>query len=79
MINLDLAPTRGNSDAEGDFDAFISLYGEFAGHFAALEEDYREDFVSRMNNVCDDYDFGEALRDESSDSISDLASSLSFN
>ena len=78
-IKLDDAPSRGTSDAEGDFDAFVSLYGEFADHFAGLEDDYREDFVSRMNRVCEDYDFGEALRDQSSDSIQDLSSSLSFS
>ena len=76
-INLALAPSRGTKDAEGDFDAFISLYGEFAQHFAGLDDDYREDFVQRMNAVLEDFDIGDALRDECADTISDMSGNFS--
>ena len=67
---------RGTDDTEGQFAGFIDLFGDFAAGFSQQDEDYRADFISRANELCDDYDLGDALADSSSDTLQDLGSSL---
>ena len=53
------------------------MFDQFAESFSSLDNDYQEDLVARANDLFDDYDFGDALKESSPELLTDLGSMTS--
>ena len=68
--------TRGITDTAELFDTVIDEFHLLVEEVSKLDDEVKNDLIDRLNTMHEDYEFGSALEDETSETFRDLSGAL---